>query len=521
MRVLEPQTFIYFAITLLGFSLISSLLLSETHYWKDIDYSTKGYDGIGAVNDAVIQSRTYITPSWLTDEFFTNTTDYKAAQEETAPFVPVATQPVTYSECCKIALSSPNLSGTACRSTCYSEHACENKIFPYSSAEEKKFFYQSRKHWRMEEFRRPWREECARFMSENPPQPTTWCQHTQTQRRQQEMNLTNIPMGCSMVMGMGGMSGPFDRTLLFPAGKLAFCGIPKVGYSSWIQFLRFTIGAKDYQSIPHNKADGKLLHFDRIPPKSQRHILQSDEWTKAVFLRDPAERFLSAYLDKIQNKKKSWRNIKSTTPMNITFADFVDYVGEGNVTCQENMTESSQMGMTWCMDPHWRPQAWSCGLWELLPHFDFVGSIDSADRAARSLLEKVGMWDSYGKHYRKSRPGDKRGGIRGTACRIRPPKNYGSENEFEGFQQLSYGPVSNTSAAIGSGAKRTRFLYESFHRKNSADKMKQYYTEGLLEKVKMLYADDYMLWNALSKSDAGWLSGKKMTTLLNPTYVVN
>merc|ERR1740139_1541042 len=119
------------------------------------------------------------------------------------------------------------------------------------------------------------------------------------------MNLTNIPTGCSTVTGMSGLSGPFDRTILFPTYKLAFCGIPKVAYTSWLQFLRFTIGAKDYRSFPHNKIDANLVRFDRIPGRSRRKILRSGEWTRAVFLRDPAERLLSAYLDKIQNRSSS------------------------------------------------------------------------------------------------------------------------------------------------------------------------------------------------------------------------
>ena len=28
------------------------------------------------------------------------------------------------------------------------------------------------------------------------------------------------------------------------------------------------------------------------------HIMQAEDWTRAIFVRDPKERFLSAYLDK-------------------------------------------------------------------------------------------------------------------------------------------------------------------------------------------------------------------------------
>lgn len=319
-------------------------------------------------------------------------------------------------------------------------------------------------------------------------------------------------MGCSDVIGMSGMSGSFDRMILFPPGKLAFCGIPKVGYSAWLQFLRFTLGAKDYQSHPHSKIDKNFFLFDRLNPKNQRNILENEKWTKAVFLRDPAERFLSAYLDKIHDNSQ-WDKSMNTRK-NMTFAKFVDFVGKSNITCDKDKGELSQLGMTWCMDPHWRPQTWSCGLWDLLPQFDFVGNINNAKLTTRLLLEKVDMWHSYGKHYRTS----KRGDIQGHVCRTLPPEQLGSKDECQGFQQTCNATTIRMSDSEGGGDAR---LYEHTHQKKSADKMNQYYTKELLEKVKKLYADDFMLWNALSKSKSGWSNGKKMAKFLNPSCLVD
>ena len=41
--------------------------------------------------------------------------------------------------------------------------------------------------------------------------------------------------------------------------------------------------------------------------------------------------------------------------------------------------------------------------------------------------------------------------------------------------------------------------------------------EKLLDKVKILYADDYLLWDALSKTKSGWLHGKEIAATLNPS----
>ena len=40
------------------------------------------------------------------------------------------------------------------------------------------------------------------------------------------------------------MTTPHATIILY---LVAFCGIPKVSITQWLQFLRFTFGAKDYQ----------------------------------------------------------------------------------------------------------------------------------------------------------------------------------------------------------------------------------------------------------------------------------
>ena len=105
---------------------------------------------------------------------------------------------------------------------------------------------------------------------------------------------------------MAGNSGPYDRALLFPSNNLLFCGIPKAGITQWLQFLRFTLGAKDYQSSPYSKFDARLFYFDKVHPKHHGHIWKN--FTKAILLREPAERLLSAYLDKVALKPRIMTN---------------------------------------------------------------------------------------------------------------------------------------------------------------------------------------------------------------------
>jgi len=514
MRVNKTVVVVCLGIPLLIMWLITYLIIcSDDTYWTDIDSipllirSTEGaiYDYAVTSSKEALRLPLHEQVILSSSSPVVTATDEAHTTEKKALFLPQALQPVTYNYCCKMGSGNVQPTGIKCKDICFTQEACTNELYPFTSKQEKQFFYQSRKKWKLPKWRRPSIDECVRIMSETPPQPARWCQQQQHNKLQQDMNVTNIPMGCSMVMGMGGMSGPFDRTILFPEGKLAFCGIPKVGISAWLQFHRFTLGAKDYQSVPHNKDDLRNFRFDRLSDMNRRHILESDEWTKAVFLRNPAERFLSAYLDKVENSELSWLRAMP----NMTFAEFVNFVDDHNVTCQEDRSQGplTQVGMTWCMDPHWRPQTWSCGLWELLPHFDFVGSLDSADRATKALLKQVNLWDSYGKYYITS----KYSAIGNKICKTPPPLPV-ITTEHQGFQQYDV-PITNATG--------TTRLYGHRHKKNSSGKMKEYYTEELLKKVERLYADDYKLWNALSKSKVGWLSGKKIAAMLNPTCVVD
>jgi len=526
MRVPKFTVFFAVSIPLFGIVLILSILVCDDSYWIDSNgiptlarYSEgAGHDAVGAVNDLLPLPDEHIRSSLaLADnQTLTSVTVYDVSQkiiQEKDPYLPEALQPITYKKCCKMALATTRKRSKAdkrndrCKHICFSKNACTNKLYPFSSEKEKAFFSQEKKKWKNKKYRHPAIKKCAGIMSKNPPQPTRWCQNQRLEKQPihdtnltlLDINLTNIPMGCSMVMGMGGMSGPWDRTMLFPKGKLAFCGIPKVGISSWLQFLRFTLGAKDYQSAPHLKTDINFLRFDRLRPRKRKTLLMTEAWTKAIILRNPAERFLSAYLDKVDGSSLSWLR-------DMTFAEFVDFVDDKNTTCQAIRGPLTQSGITWCMDPHWRPQVWSCGLWELLPYFDIVGSMDSADLVTRVILEKANLWDSYGKHYITSKgqnAGDK-------ICKMPPPPLNEVKEEHKGFQQYHH-PVTNTTAR----------LYGNKHKKDSSSKMEKYYTKELLDKVKKLYADDYTIWNALSKSKVGWLSGRQLAAMLNPTCVVD
>ena len=91
------------------------------------------------------------------------------------------------------------------------------------------------------------------------------------------------PPGCSL---LDNMHSSYQNLLLFPSHnnnstnnsnkRLAFCGIPKNGITSWIQLLRFIIGAPDYRSVPYEKVDWKKFRFEELEGHVQSDILNND-----------------------------------------------------------------------------------------------------------------------------------------------------------------------------------------------------------------------------------------------------
>jgi hypothetical protein len=140
----------------------------------------------------------------------------------------------------------------------------------------------------------------------------------------------------------------------------------------------------------------------------------------------------------------------------------------------------------------WRPQVMSCGLYERLDRFKFVGDIHNSPDQTRDLLKAVGLWETHGKHFIN-------GGIttEGKArlhdCSI---KSYASTHkEHVGFQQRE--EVSNFTAG------NTAYG----HSTGSREKMKRFYTPELLklvrEKLYVYYDKLYQTVSGVKKLSSG------------------
>ena len=177
--------------------------------------------------------------------------------------------------------------------------------------------------------------------------------------------------------------------------KFVYCPVPKVGVSNWRRVLLVLSG----KLIITNPLEFSLssvhgTYYSSLSYLAYLNLTEIDyrlkHYYKFVFIRDPFERILSAYMDKFQRKNrfawavigklliKNYRNHPDknalTTGLGVTFDEFVQYILDSSV---------------YSCDEHWRLMATLC-----LPcsmRYDYVGHLDTIDSDSEKILDKLGV----------------------------------------------------------------------------------------------------------------------------------
>ena len=169
--------------------------------------------------------------------------------------------------------------------------------------------------------------------------------------------------------------------------KLVFFTIPKVGCTVWKQLFRRMMGKADWESqderrgLPHNPTTNGLQYLYDFDTDRATEIMTSPEWTRAIMVRDPKERFLSAFLDKsVRNDHKHIMGKCCPDGSCVDGAQTID----GFLRLVQR-----------CEDDHWRSQNGRVDhkFWGFI---DDVLHVESAATDAEKLLRKVGAWDEFG-----------------------------------------------------------------------------------------------------------------------------
>lgn len=218
--------------------------------------------------------------------------------------------------------------------------------------------------------------------------------------------------------------------------RLVIFTVPKVGCTELLRLSRRMAGHEDWRDNPHY-ADRPTLGNRRRDPSSVPRIMADPGWLKTAVLRDPAERLLSAYLDKFVDGP-AW--IANTFRPEGGSMDFDEFVARVLDPCTD---PDQPAGLHVGTDPHWRPQHLVGGIGLHRDVLSDVADFVEVRAWIEHVLRKVGVWERYG------------------------------ESGWEGGAIFS--------------------LNTANHRTDAADRMADYYDEQTLDRVYDAYAADLEL----------------------------
>ncbi|XP_057555727.1 carbohydrate sulfotransferase 9 isoform X1 [Hippopotamus amphibius kiboko] len=195
----------------------------------------------------------------------------------------------------------------------------------------------------------------------------------------------------------GGVSRPqshifhmVSRIYVEDKHKILYCEVPKAGCSNWKRILMVLNGlAPSAYNISHD-----AVHYGKHLKKLDSFDLKGiytrlNTYTKAVFVRDPMERLVSAFRDKFEHPNSYYHPvfgkaiIKKYRPnaceelnngSGVKFKEFIHYL----------LDSHRPVGM----DIHWEKVSKLC--YPCLIHYDFVGKFETLEEDANHFLQLIG-----------------------------------------------------------------------------------------------------------------------------------
>ncbi|XP_036983739.2 carbohydrate sulfotransferase 9 [Artibeus jamaicensis] len=196
----------------------------------------------------------------------------------------------------------------------------------------------------------------------------------------------------------GGVSHPqshlfhmVSRIYVEDKHKILYCEVPKAGCSNWKRILMVLNGlAPSAYNISHD-----AVHYGKHLKKLDSFDLKGiytrlNTYTKAVFVRDPMERLVSAFRDKFEHPNsyyhpvfgkaiiKKYRPNACEKALNngsgVKFKEFVHYL----------LDSHRPVGM----DIHWEKVSKLC--YPCLINYDFVGKFETLEEDANYFLQLIG-----------------------------------------------------------------------------------------------------------------------------------
>lgn len=125
----------------------------------------------------------------------------------------------------------------------------------------------------------------------------------------------------------------------------------------------------------------------QLPPRIMRNVLSGNGFTRFTFVREPVERVVSAYLDKICRRDKAG-NV-SSQKKRFYKVHFPNMDVQDDITFDQFVATIAELDDPRKFDKHWRPQADLMFL--PVQEFDFIGRFDRFEDDWDRLTERLDL----------------------------------------------------------------------------------------------------------------------------------
>ena len=169
---------------------------------------------------------------------------------------------------------------------------------------------------------------------------------------------------------------------------ILYCYVPKVACSNWKRVMAvLDHKAKNVDEIKFVDHDG-VKRLRRYSDDEIQYRL--DNYFKFMFVREPLQRLVSAYKDKLTGNNRYY----TAVTVNPIIKRFRALTGKGNEVHRPGATlEEFFMHLdskpTRAMDEHWMPMNELCKPCAI--NYDFIGTIETIDEDSEELLEELNL----------------------------------------------------------------------------------------------------------------------------------
>jgi hypothetical protein len=221
--------------------------------------------------------------------------------------------------------------------------------------------------------------------------------------------------------------------------KLIFFTNPQVGCTVWKQLFRRIMGLEDWWDPlvdSHNPKTNGLVYLRDYSLEEATRLMNSPDYTRAMFVRDPKERLVSTFT------RKAFNGFVKTNCC------------QGNIACEKKAQASLANFVTMtrgCGEPHWRPQGERMDR-QFFATLNFVGHMETSAVDVKALLKNIGAWNNFGK------------------------SGWGQDGNESVF------------------ASRRGVLHATSKGRNASPRrLREYFTKELEEEVELIYYSDYQI----------------------------